>query len=305
MIIDKVRDFINAFLETETTEIRKSIGKEIDFAKEVDHLQVPSAAGKWLARGFEYRGRRFVQVQDPEGKIFYEVPLMAESLNEGWMNHHDGSFTADMSDLSHHQKSGANVRCPKCREPLSLSKFKEKRDRDNDITMWTAHHDCGADLKVFNEGVEKDKIVVPNLKPRDPNHEILKNKRNAAGAHRDKKRDMKNGEGKYKEKITFKEYLMVEAPMKGSDKVEDHPYSVKVLYKGKGRWPKLKGEIYEHNVLIGTFSRGAVQDGYIPPIEYKFRTERSKARFDDFADSLSIEETIESLLPRSALGQAE
>ena len=152
---------------------------------------------------------------------------------------------------------------------------------------------------------KENKIVVPNLKPRDPNHEILKNKRNAGGAHRDKKRDMKNGEGKYKEKITFKEYLMVEAPVKGSDKVEEHPYSVKILYKGKGRWPKLKGEIYEHDVLIGTFSRDAVQGGYIPPIEYKFRTERSKARFDDFADSLSIEETIEALLPNSALGRAE
>jgi len=152
---------------------------------------------------------------------------------------------------------------------------------------------------------KENKIVVPNLEPRDPNHEILKNKRNAGGAHRDKKRDMKNGEGKYKEKITFKEYLMVEAPVKGSDKVEEHPYSVKILYKGKGRWPKLKGEIYEHDVLIGTFSRDAVQGGYIHPIEYKFRTERSKARFDDFADSLSIEETIEALLPNSALGRAE
>lgn len=305
MIIDRIRDFINASLDTDKTEITKSIGSEINFAKEVDSIRVKAAAGTWVARFFVHKNKKFVQVQDPDGNIFYEVPLIAESLNEGWMNHHDGSFTADMSDVSHHQKSGANVRCPKCREPLTLSKFKEKRDRDNDITMWTMHHDCGADLKVFNEGVEKDKIVVPNLKPRDPNYEILKSKRNAGGAHKDKKRAMKNGDQKYKEKITFKEYLMVEAPVKGSDKVEEHPYSVKVLYKGKGQWPKLKGEIYEHDVLIGTFSRDAVQGGYVPPIEYKFRSERSKARFDDFADSLSIEETIESLLPRSALGQAE
>lgn len=232
MIIDRIRDFINASLDTDKTEITKSIGSEINFAKEVDSIRVKAAAGTWVARFFVHKNKKFVQVQDPDGNIFYEVPLMAE-------------------------------------------------------------------------GVEKNKIVVPNLKPRDPNYEILKSKRNAGGAHKDKKRAMKNGDQKYKEKITFKEYLMVEAPMKGSDKVEDHPYSVKILYKGKGQWPKLKGEIYEHDVLIGTFSRDAVQGGYVPPIEYKFRTERSKARFEDFADSLSIEETIESLLPRSALGQAE
>lgn len=81
----------------------------------------------------------------------------------------------------------------------------------------------------------------------------------------------------------------------------EHPFSVKVLHKGKGKWPKLNGEIYEHDVLIGTFERGAVVDGYVPPITYKFRTERAKARFDDFADSNSIAETIEALLPKSAV----
>ena len=80
--------------------------------------------------------------------------------------------------------------------------------------------------------------------------------------------------------------------------VEEHPYSVKILYKGKDkRWPKLKGEIYEQDVLIGTFTRAAVQDGYVPPIEYKFRTDKAKARFDDFSGELSIPETIEALLP--------
>lgn len=141
---------------------------------------------------------------------------------------------------------------------------------------------------------KENKVVIPALKPRDPNHEILANKKNASGLHRNKKREMKNGEGKY-EKKTFKEWLMIES----SDMVEEHPFSVKVLYKGKGRWPALKGEIYEHDVLIGTFTRGAVQGNYIPPIDYKFRTERAKARFEDFADSISIAETIEALLPHS------
>lgn len=80
--------------------------------------------------------------------------------------------------------------------------------------------------------------------------------------------------------------------------VKPHQYSAKILHRGKAKmWPSLKGELYEKDVLIGTFARGAVHDGYVPPITYKFRTEAARNRFDDFADSLSIEETIEALLP--------
>ena len=76
-----------------------------------------------------------------------------------------------------------------------------------------------------------------------------------------------------------------------------HPYSAKVTHKGKQTtWPTLRGELYEHDVLIGTFVRGPVVDHFVPPIEYKFRSDASKHRFDDFADSLSIEETIEALI---------
>lgn len=76
-----------------------------------------------------------------------------------------------------------------------------------------------------------------------------------------------------------------------------HPYTAKLTYKAKrGNFPALRGELYENDVLIGTFSRGPVVDHFVPPIEYKFRTEASKNRFDDFADSLSIEETIEALI---------
>lgn len=226
MITAKVQEFINSFLGTDSTEIRNEV-REIDRAHRIDGMRVETAAGAWIVGGFEHRGRRFVQVQEPNGKIYYEVPLMKES---------------------------------------------------------------------------KDKIVVPSLKPRDPNQRVLANKKNAAGAHRDKKRDMKNGEGKYQKK-TFKEWLMTEGE-RGSNMVDEHPFSIKLLYKGKGRWPKLKGEIYEGDVLIGTFTRAAVQQGYIPPIEYKFRTERAKARFDDFADSNSIEETIEALLPLGAFDES-
>ena len=134
MITVKVQEFINSFLGTDSTEIRNEVS-EIDSARRIDGMRVETAAGTWIVDGFEHRGRRFVQVQEPNGKIYYEVPLMKES---------------------------------------------------------------------------KDKIVVPALKPRDPNQRVLASKKNAAGAHRDKKRDMKNGEGKYKDKMTFKEWLMTE-----------------------------------------------------------------------------------------------
>ena len=45
------------------------------------------------------------------------------------------------------------------------------------------------------------KIVVPVSKPRDPNHQILANKKNAAGEHRDKKRELKNGVEKHKRHV--------------------------------------------------------------------------------------------------------
>lgn len=96
-------------------------------------------------------------------------------------------------------------------------------------------------------------------------------------------------------KVTFKMFLLTEG--KRNDVVKPHKYSVKLTQKGKGRFPSLKGEIYENDVMIGRFSRAAVKDGYVPPIEHKFLSSQAKARFDDFADSNSIAETIEALLP--------
>lgn len=76
-----------------------------------------------------------------------------------------------------------------------------------------------------------------------------------------------------------------------------HQYSAKVLRKAKkGAWPAMSGEIYEGDVLIGTFSRGATVDHFVPPIVTKFRSEAAKTRFIGFADSLSIEETVEAII---------
>lgn len=73
-----------------------------------------------------------------------------------------------------------------------------------------------------------------------------------------------------------------------------HHFSAKVT----SRSPRgaIKGEILERGIIIGTFKRNAPTGGYIAPIESKFNTERCKARFDDFADCLSIGETIEAIM---------
>jgi hypothetical protein len=90
---------------------------------------------------------------------------------------------------------------------------------------------------------------------------------------------------------------------KANTPVEPHPYSVKLTRcSKKGRWPSFKGEIYEHDVLIGSCWRGATVDHFVPPIEYKFRTDASFNRFDNFADCLSVEESIEAILPKEAFG---
>lgn len=76
-----------------------------------------------------------------------------------------------------------------------------------------------------------------------------------------------------------------------------HPYSAKLTYKAKrGLFPAMRGEIYEKDVMIGKFERGPTVDHFVPPITYKFFTDRAKARFDTFADCLSIEETIDALI---------
>ena len=59
----------------------------------------------------------------------------------------------------------------------------------------------------------------------------------------------------------------------------------------------MRGQIFERDVLIGTFKRGPVENHFVPPIEYKFYSTQSKHRFDDIADCLGTSEIIEALLP--------
>ena len=77
-----------------------------------------------------------------------------------------------------------------------------------------------------------------------------------------------------------------------------HRYSAQLSYKAKkGMFPAMRGKILEGDIEVGTFSRGPVCDGFVPPIVYKFHSTAAHIRFDDFADCLSIEETIEAILP--------
>ncbi len=77
-----------------------------------------------------------------------------------------------------------------------------------------------------------------------------------------------------------------------------HPYSAVITRKGRARlFPCIQGELYENDVLIAKFKRGAVKQGCVPDLEYRFLSTASRNRFQDFADCTSIAESIEALLP--------
>lgn len=56
-------------------------------------------------------------------------------------------------------------------------------------------------MENYKKLTEDKNMVVPTLKPRDPNHKILAAKKNAGGAHRDKKKEMKRGNDKHKSRM--------------------------------------------------------------------------------------------------------
>lgn len=55
-------------------------------------------------------------------------------------------------------------------------------------------------MENYKKLTEDNKVVVPMLKPRNPNQMVLAAKKNAAGPHRDKKREMKGGASKHRNK---------------------------------------------------------------------------------------------------------
>lgn len=89
----------------------------------------------------------------PSAKTFAHRQAVGEELlAEGWMNHKDGSFSADMSEISHHKKdAGRDPKCPICKKIVNLSKFDVKKDNEGDVQFWHMTHECGAKLKIWND----------------------------------------------------------------------------------------------------------------------------------------------------------
>ena len=66
----------------------------LDSAKRISMERFDSAAGEWVIQHFRNGKQDFVQVQSPTKDLTYVFP----ALDESWMNHRNGKFTADMSD---------------------------------------------------------------------------------------------------------------------------------------------------------------------------------------------------------------
>ena len=78
--------------------------------------------------------------------------------------------------------------------------------------------------------------------------------------------------------------------------MKKHPYSVRIVHRAKkGPFPSFRAELLEHDVIVCRFKRESVKDGYVPPITFRFLSEMSQVRFLNFADSISIEESLEAL----------
>ncbi len=70
-----------------------------------------------------------------------------------------------------------------------------------------------------------------------------------------------------------------------------HPYSTKVITRSpRGA---IKGELYEGDLLVATFSKPA--SGWYWGVTIKFGSTAAKSRFDAFCDSLSMGETLEAI----------
>lgn len=68
-------------------------------------------------------------------------------------------------------------------------------------------------------------------------------------------------------------------------------YTTKVI----SRSPRgaIKGELYEGDVMIATFTKPAT--GWYYGVNIRFGSSTARSRFDDFCDSLTFGETLEAL----------
>lgn len=90
----------------------------------------------------------------------------------------------------------------------------------------------------------------------------------------------------------------------GYNQIKDHMQyptepdtTIVVTHVGKDKqWPMLRGFLLERDVAIGTIPRPSRTKNFIPSITCKFFSDAARNRFDNFSDSLSIEETLEAIL---------
>lgn len=75
----------------------------------------------------------------------------------------------------------------------------------------------------------------------------------------------------------------------------EHPYALASV--ARSPLGRITADLTESGLVVARVRRPSVRGGYVAPFEAKWFSERAKARFEDFADSLSIEEAIEALLP--------
>lgn len=86
-----------------------------------------------------------------EGIMSFREFREASTIEEGWLRHKDGGYSADAAAIDAHHREHGSVRCPKCRQPIDPKKFKAHRDREGDTAMLTHRHDCGAHMTVYND----------------------------------------------------------------------------------------------------------------------------------------------------------
>lgn len=76
-----------------------------------------------------------------------------------------------------------------------------------------------------------------------------------------------------------------------------HPFSLEFTRKPNALWGAASGFILENGIRIASFRRPGPKGGYIAPIDYRFFSSQSAARFSDFTGELTVEETIEAIYP--------
>jgi hypothetical protein len=98
-----------------------------------------------------------------------ELVLAKEDLNEGWHKHEDG-FSAEISDLEAHVKSGKEVRCPVCKTPQKNIHTHpghqqiRANDPDQEVTHWIRPCKCGTRMTIWNDDVNEATTIDYNKK---------------------------------------------------------------------------------------------------------------------------------------------